>query len=83
MTLRIVYSDSKSSSCEVVGKDNSFSTHHENIQSLAIEIYKVLQNLSPCIMNNIYNKINQTVTYDLRKRHVLQSRNLGSVRYLT
>ena len=38
MTLRIVYSDSKSSFCEVVGKDNSFSIHHENIQSLAIEI---------------------------------------------
>ena len=34
-------------------------------------------------MNNIYNKINQTVTYDLRKRYVLQSRNPGSVKYLT
>ena len=52
------------------------------IFSLAIEIYKFLYNLSPCIMNNIF-KVNQTVPYDLRKRNVLQSRNPSSVRYGT
>ena len=31
-------------------------------------------------MNNIF-KVNQTVSYDLRKRNVLQSRNPSSVRY--
>ena len=50
-TLRIVYSDYKSSFCELLEKDKSFSIHHKSIQSLAIEIYKFLQNLSPCIMN--------------------------------
>ena len=33
-------------------------------------------------MNNIL-KVNQTVPYDLRKRHVLQSRNPSSVKYGT
>ena len=52
------------------------------IFSLAIEIYKFLYNLSPCIMNNIF-KVIQTVPYDLRKRNVLQSRNQTSVRHVT
>ena len=70
--LRIVYSDDESSFCELLTKDKSFSIHHENIQSLAIKIYKFSHNLPPCIMNYIF-KVNQTVTYDLRKRNVLQS----------
>ena len=80
--LRIVYSDYKSSFCELPEKDKSFSIHYKNIQSLAIEIYKFLHNLSHCVMNNIF-KVNQTVPYDLRKRNVLQSRNPSSVRYGT
>ena len=36
--LRIVYSDYKSSFCELLEKNKSFSIHHKNIQSLAIEI---------------------------------------------
>ena len=80
--LRIVCSYYKSSFCELLEKDKSFSIHHKNIQSLAIEIYKFLHNLSPCIMNNIF-KVNQTVHYDLRNRNVLQSRDSSSVRFGT
>ena len=64
--LRIVYSDYKSLFCELLEKAKSFSIRHKNIQSLVIEIYKFLHNLSPCIMNNIF-KVNQTLPYDLRK----------------
>ena len=80
--LRIVYSDYKSLFCELLEKDKLFSIHHKNIQSLAIEIYKFLHNLSPCIMNNIF-KVNQTVPYDIRQRNILQSINPSSVRYGT
>ena len=80
--LRIVYSDYKLSSCELLEKDKSFSIHHKKIQSLAIKIYKFLHNLSPFIMNSIF-KVNKTVPYDLRKRNVLQSKHTSSVRYGT
>ena len=52
--LSIVDTDYKSSFCELLGKDKSFSVPRKNIQSLAIEIYKCLHNLPPCIMNNIF-----------------------------
>ena len=38
--LRLVYSDSVSSFNKLLKKARSFSIHHKNIQSLAIEIYK-------------------------------------------
>ena len=37
-TLRLVYSDYKSSFCELLEQDKSSSIHHKNIQSLAMEI---------------------------------------------
>ena len=51
--LRIVYSDYKSSFKTLLEKDGSYSNHHRNIQSLAIEIYEFLHDLSPAIMGDI------------------------------
>ena len=44
--LRLVYNDYTSSFEAFLSKDRSFSIHHQNIQSLAIEIYKVVNNVS-------------------------------------
>ena len=77
--LRIAYSDFKSSFEGLPMKDNSFSIHKRNIQSLAIEIYKLLNGLSPSFLNNVFHK-NIPNSYDLRNHKELYSRNLKTVR---
>ena len=52
--LRIVYLDSKSSFEALLLKIGSFTIHTRNIQSLAIELYKVWYGLSPKIMNLVF-----------------------------
>ena len=74
LVLRIIYSDFKSSFEGLLMKDNSFSIHERNIQSLAIEIYKFLNGLSPSFLNNVFHK-NISNSYDLRNHKELYSRN--------
>ena len=52
--LRIVYKDNASSFEELLTKDESFTVHDRNIQTLAIELYKVAYHLSPKIMDFIF-----------------------------
>ena len=80
--LRIVYSDFKSSFEGVLMKDNSFSIHERNIQSLAIEIYQFFNGLSPSFLNNVFHK-NISNSYDLPNNKELYSRNSKTVRYET
>ena len=53
-SLRIVYKDSISSFHELFQKDHSFTIHHRNIQSLAVELYKIKENLLNEIMSSIF-----------------------------
>ena len=50
--LRLVYNDEESSFENLLLKDNSFTIHERNIQTLAIELYKVVNHLSPKIENS-------------------------------
>ena len=52
--LRIVYSDNTSSFEKPLGTDSSISVHHQNIQILAIEFYKIVNGISPEIMESEY-----------------------------
>ena len=63
--LRIVYNDKQPTFEELLDKDNSVSIHHNNIQTLAIEMYKVANGIAPEIMNEIFRLRNDQY-YDLR-----------------
>ena len=62
--LKIVYKDNTSSFKELLKKDKSLFIHHKNIQSFAIELFKVKSNLPNRIMCNIFKTRN--LHYNLR-----------------
>ena len=80
--LRTVYCDYNSSFNELLDKDGSFTVHQSNVQSLAIEIYKYLNDLSPAILSEVF-KVSKTIPYDLRMRNELYARNSKTLRYGT
>ena len=64
--LRIAYDDDMSTFQELLDSDNSMTIHHRNFQKLAIEMYKIKNNLSPLSMKQIF-QVN-TNTYDIRNK---------------
>ena len=68
--LRLAYSDYVSSFDELFKKDWSFSIHHTNIQSLAIEIYKfftvfiqVSQKMSSILTQIVHTNVGHAVNF--------------------
>ena len=58
-TLRIIYDDCTSTFEELLDKAGSFRVHHSNIQTLAVELYKVRHNISTNIFSDIFIINNQ------------------------
>ena len=63
--LRLVYKDNVSTFTQLLQRDKSFSIHDRNLQKLAIEMYKVINNLSPHFMHSLFPIMNNT--YNLRR----------------
>ena len=59
--LRITYKDDKSTFNELLIKDESYTIHERNIQTLAIELYKVVYGLAPKIMDLIFPLNSSTI----------------------
>ena len=75
--LRIVYKDYDLSFDSLLEKSGSVRIHHRNLQILATEIYKVLHDLSPTLMKEIFLLRNSK--YNLRKNPTFLTRNVKSV----
>ena len=77
-SLRIVYSNQRSTFDVLLQRDKIFSIHHKNIQKLVIEIYKFVDVLSPEIINSVFH-LKENNRYSLRNAlWVLQSQTKNS-----
>ena len=78
--LRIVYKDRISSFHELLQKDYSFTIHHRNIQSLAIELCKIKEKLSSIFPHRLI-KCNLRTQYDFFRNSVNTCKDdLNSIR---
>ena len=75
--LRIVYNDTITSFEELLVKDKTFTIHHQNIQSLAIEIYKAMNNLPGGNLSEFFVRNNHN--YNLRSRSELTVPSINTV----
>ena len=78
---RITYNDKTSSYEELLTKDISVTIHDRNIRALAIEIYRVMQGISPPLLNEVF--VPRECIYELRGNNFLERRRVKSVRYGT
>ena len=62
--LRLIYCDHSSNFQELLQRDNSVTTHQKTIQALAIMMYKVVNNIAPAIVSELFSFSN--VNYSLR-----------------
>ena len=74
--LRLVYNDFKSSFHQLLEKDNSVTIHQRNLQILAVEIFKVHNNITPEIIKDVFELKNHQ--YNFRRDLRLQRRNVRS-----
>ena len=79
--LRITYNDKSSLYGELLTKDRCVRIHHRNIRTLAIEIYKKIQGISPPLLNKVFAP--RQCNYELRGNNCLDRRRVKLVRYGT
>ena len=70
-SLRIVYRDYESSFQELLKKDNSLTFHQRNIHHVAIEMFKIKNDLSPPFMKDIFTTDeHRNSGYDFRRPNI-------------
>ena len=77
-----MYSDFKANFDQLLEKDGSLSIHYRNIQTLANAVFKVLNDISPPIMNEV-SQVKPSAPYSLRHRNELSIKSSKMVTYGT
>ena len=72
----IVYEDEISSFEDLLKRDNSYTIHERNIQTLAIEIFKVVTGISPEIMKKVF-PLKSSIQY--HSKQIFETHNIRSV----
>ena len=75
--LRLVYGDYITSFSELLKRDNSVTIHQENIRKVAIEMYKVKNNISPQFVHSIFQS--QGIIHNTRSNACFYRPNVESV----
>ena len=75
--LRTTCGDKNFSINELLKRDNSVSIHRKNVQALATEMYKVSNNMSPTILNDVF--ASRATPYNLRNPVSFKMRKVYSV----
>ena len=65
---------------ELLIKDNSVSIYNRNIQALAIELYKIVNSISPEIMKDVFQHKEQDIYCS---RFPFKTRNICTTKYGT
>ena len=78
-SLRIVYKDRVSSFHELLQKYHTFIIRHRNNQNLAIELFKIKENLSNEIMSSIFPS--RLIKYNLRTQSDFFRNTVNSSKY--
>ena len=76
--LRIAYDDYSSDFEELLEKDDTIPVHKRNLRALAIEMYKISNNLSPPFMRDMMTEI--CVPYNTRSTTKIEEDESGSSR---
>ena len=78
-SLRTVYNDTSSTFQELLKRNRSVSIHHNDIQILTTEVFKVMNNACPPIMKTFFDfKENR---YSIRKFQEMRQQTVRTVRY--
>ena len=78
-TLRIVYSDKTSSYIQLLEKGDAVTVHHRNLRALAIELFRVKNNLTSQIMVETFKTTDNA--YNLRNNSVFLQNNIRTVHF--
>ena len=78
--LRILYNDEDSTFEELLERDEAFTVHERNIQSLLTEMFKAKNNLEPHLLQGIFEASNYEGP-TLRKSKYFSKPNVNTVKF--